>query len=468
MAGPQRVAIIGGGISGLATAYFLHASRPAPEVVLLEAGGRLGGKVLTREVAGHRVDTGPDGFLLRTPGMRALIDSLGLRPALVTPASAGAYLWSRSSLRRLPAGAQFGLPHRIRPLLESRLLSPAGLLRAAGDLVLPATALPDDPTVAELVRARFGDQVLDRLVDPLLGGIHAGRADRLSARSTVPDIEGLARESRSLHLALRRRANGASSGPAFATLETGMSGLVDALAATLDDVRLGTAAIAVEPLAHGYRVHLDPGGPLDVDAVVLAVPAPAAARLLAPLAPDAAVALDEIPYADVASVVLAYPQQAVRRPLDGTGFLVPPAEGRLIVGCTWLPAKWSHLADPSVVLIRCSVGRHGDTRWTVFDDQELVARVHRELAPALELSAPPLHSHVQRWPHGLPQYTVGHSGRLGRIDTALRALPGIHLTGAAYRGVGVAACVADAERTASVLIDSGRVRTSGQTTSGQA
>jgi oxygen-dependent protoporphyrinogen oxidase len=143
----------------------------------------------------------------------------------------------------------------------------------------------------------------------------------------------------------------------------------------------------------------------------------------------------------------------VHRPLDGTGFLVPPAEDRLIVGCTWLPAKWSHLADPSVVLIRCSVGRHGDTRWTAFDDQELVARVHRELAPALELSVPPLHSHVQRWRNGLPQYTVGHSGRLQTIDTALRTLPGIHLTGAAYRGVGVAACVADAERTASVLID---------------
>ncbi|NUT46599.1 MAG: protoporphyrinogen oxidase, partial [Saccharothrix sp.] len=191
----------------------------------------------------------------------------------------------------------------------------------------------------------------------------------------------------------------------------------------------------------------------DVDAVVLATPAPTAARLLAPLAPDAADALDEIPYADVASVVLAYPRQGLHRALDGTGFLVPPADGRLIVGCTWLPVKWPHLADPSVVLIRCSVGRHGDTRWTEFDDEELVARVHRELTPVLELSAPPSHSSVQRWPRGLPQYTVGHRERLRRIDTALRALPGVHLTGAAYRGVGVAACVADAERTASALAD---------------
>ncbi|GAA0250573.1 protoporphyrinogen oxidase [Saccharothrix mutabilis subsp. mutabilis] len=452
MAGPQRIAVIGGGISGLATAHFLRAGGTAPEVVVLEADDRLGGKVLTREVAGHRVDTGPDGLLVRAPAMRALVDALGLGPALVTPAAAGAYLWSGSALRRLPAGAQFGLPHRIRPLLRSRLLSPAGLLRAAGDLVLPASALPEDPTVADLVRARFGGQVLDRLVDPLLGGIHAGRADRLSARSTVPDVAALARTSRSLHLALRRDAGSARPGPAFATLRTGLGALVTALAASLDDVRRGTAATALEPGVRGYRVHCDTGGPLEVDAVVLAVPAPAAARLLAPLAPTAAHALAGIPYADVASVVLAYPREAVRRALDGTGFLVPPAAQRLIVGCTWLPAKWSHLADPAVVLVRCSVGRHGDTRWTAFDDRELVARVHRELTPALDLSAPPVHSHVQRWRQGLPQYTVGHAGRLETIDTALRALPGVHVTGAAYRGVGVASCVVDAERTASLLL----------------
>jgi len=184
------------------------------------------------------------------------------------------------------------------------------------------------------------------------------------------------------------------------------------------------------------------------DAVVLATPAFVTARLLADVTPDAATLLAQVLYADVATIWLAYPRSAVQRRLDGTGFLVPPEEGKLLVGCTWSSAKWPHLADDDVVLIRCMVGRHGDRRWVNMDDDTLVGRVHDELVEPMGLTAGPVHQRIQRWPQGLPQYLVGHQDRLDAVDAALRHLPGLYLTGAAYRGVGLASCVADAERTA--------------------
>ncbi|WP_206796312.1 protoporphyrinogen oxidase [Amycolatopsis sp. MtRt-6] len=447
MTGTRRVAVVGGGISGLATAYFLRQRRDPPEVLLIEADHRLGGKIRTHDVEGLPVDTGPDGFLIRAPRMRALVDELGLSPALAAPATARSYLWSREALRPLPSGAAFGIPRRVLPLLRSRLLSPVGLARAGLDLVLPATELPGDPSVAEVVRPRFGTQLLDRLVGPLVGGVYAGQPDRLSARSATPDVAALARRSRSLYLGLRRTASPAS-GPAFMTVDGGLGRLVDALADRLADIRLGSRVSRIDRGTGGYRLRFAVGNPEDVNAVVLAVPAFTAADLLAPLSPEAALALGEIPYADVASVTLAYPRAALRRPLDGTGFLTPAGEGRLIVGCTWLPAKWAHLDDSAVVLLRCLVGRHGDTRWRDLDDDTLAARVHRELAEAMDLTAGPERVHIQRWPAALPQYTIGHQDRLDRIDAGLRSLPGIHVTGAAYHGVGLAACVTQAEQVA--------------------
>lgn len=449
-----RVAVVGGGISGLATAYFLRQYPDPPEVLLIEADRRLGGKIRTQDIAGKPVDTGPDGFLVRVPRMRSLVDELGLSPALAAPATANSYLWSRNALRALPSGAAFGIPRHILPLLRSRLLSPAGLARAGLDLVLPATTLSEDPSVAEVVRRRFGAQMLHRLVAPLVGGVYAGLPDQLSARSATPEIAALAARSRSLYLGLRHTGRAPDPGPAFMTVDGGLHKLVDALATRLAEaeLRLGSKVIGVERTDRGHRLGFANGASEEVDAVVLAVPAFAAAELLAPLLPTPALALSRIPYADVASVTLAYPCDALRRPLDGTGFLTPPAEGRLIVGCTWLSAKWAHLGDPSVVLLRCLVGRYGDARWQELDDDALAARVHEELATAMGLATVPQRAHVQRWPGALPQYTVGHQDRLDRIDAGLRTMPGLFVTGAAYRGVGLAGCVTQAERTAAAVV----------------
>jgi protoporphyrinogen/coproporphyrinogen III oxidase len=450
-----RVVIVGGGISGLATAHFIHSQLGSGvQLTLLEGGSRLGGKVANQQFSGHVVDTGPDALLVRVPAMAALLDELGLGDQLVAPAGLGAHVWSRGQLRRLPTGTLFGVPDRLLPLLKSRLMSPAGLARAAMDLVLPRRrTATSDPSIADIVGPRLGSQVFDRLVEPLLGGVHAGRAAELSAHSTVPDIEALARNNRSLYLGLRkmrRHAPPATGAPILVTLTGGLVRLVESLVDRLDgdDLRLSSPVRRIARVGAGYRVDLANGQGIVADAVVLATPAFATAEMLADLLPDAVSVLTEIPYVDVATIWLAYPRSAVGRPLDGTGFLVPPEEGKLLVGCTWSSAKWPHLADDALVLIRCMVGRRGDRRWMDMDDATLVGRVHDELVEAMGMTARPLQQSIQRWPKAMPQYLVGHQDRLDALTAARDGLPGLYLTGAAYRGVGIASCVADARRIA--------------------
>ncbi len=453
-----QVVVVGGGISGLATAHDIHRRLGAGvQLTVIEAGSQLGGKVATEEFSGHCVDTGPDALLVRVPAMAALLEDLGLSDQIVAPASLGAHVWSRGQLRRLPTGTLFGVPDRLLPLLKSRLLSPAGLVRASLDLVLPRRrTVSDDPSIADLVTPRLGSQVFDRLVEPLLGGVHAGRAAELSAQTTVPDIAALARKNRSLYLGLRklrRHAPPSSGGAVLITLAGGLGRLVEALVGRLGDadVRLNSTVSLVAREGNGYRVDLSDGTSIAADAVVLATQAFVTAELLVDLVPDAAAVLEQVPYVDVATIWLAYPRSAIGRPLDGTGFLVPPEEGKLLVGCTWSSAKWPHLADDNLVLIRCMVGRRGDPRWLSMDDDTLVRRVHDELVESMRMTQGPVHQSIQRWPQAMPQYLVGHQSRLDALGTAMAHVPGVFLTGAAYRGVGIASCVADAGRIATAV-----------------
>ena len=237
------------------------------------------------------------------------------------------------------------------------------------------------------------------------------------------------------------------------TLDLGLGQLVAAFrgALTGTDVRLGTRATALHRTTDGFQIDIERGGAhatLNADAVVLATPAFVTADLVQSLTSTSATALREVPYADVATIILTYPADSVERRMDATGFLVPPAEGRLVVGCSWLSAKWPRLASENVVVLRAMVGRAGDQRWVPLDDARLIRRVRAELAEAMGLSAEPLQTHVQRWPRALPQYIVGHQDRLDRLDVALAEVPGLHVTGAAYRGAGVAGCVAQAEEVA--------------------
>lgn len=447
------VVVVGGGVSGLSTAYWLR-SEHGLDVVVLESADRPGGKVTTRTLAGLPVDTGPDAFLSRAADLGELVSRLGLAESVVGPLPGGAFIWSRGALHPIPQGGFFGIPDRVLPLLRSRLLSPVGVARAGLDLVLPRTELRADPSVADVVRPRLGSEVFDRLVQPLIGGVHAGSADRLSARSTVPEVLGIARSGRSLVLAMRRRRRSAPKpttppAPPLVSLSGGMGRLTDALvdAVGRDRVLTSTPATSLRRTPDGWAVGT-PSGVVEARHLVLASPAYAAADLLDGSDPELAAELRGIEYADVANVTLALRRDEVGD-LVGTGFLVPPVEQDLVVGCTWLTSKWPHLAGTGTVLVRCMVGRDGDSRWTSMDDDALVDAVRASLARMMGLAADPVDVLVQRWPAAMPQYVVGHAARLERLDALLPDT--LHLTGAAYRGAGLAGCVGDARRTASTV-----------------
>lgn len=424
----RSAVIVGAGISGLATAHYLR--KAGIDATVLEASDRTGGKVRTVEVAGLPVDTGPDAFLARGGELQALVAELGLE--VVQPA-AGPYIWSRGQLHKIPPGGAFGLPDRIRPMLQSRLLSTSGVLRAGMDIVRPRTPHDDDPSVADLVRPRFGTEIYERMVEPLLGGVHAGDPARLSARSTVPDIYALATNNRSIFLALRkRRANAPKpTGAPLVSIRGGLSRLTDALGPVTHD-----EVLSIQP---GWRAN-----DAQAEHLVLATPAYVSADLLRPIAADLADELEQIPYVGVANATLAFEREDVPDLPPGNGFLVPPVEGELIVGCTWLTQKWPHLANAEIVLIKCMVGRSGDARWESMSDEQILMAVREALARMLGIEANPQTTLVQRWPRAMPQYVVGHDARLERIDQLVAELPGLHLTGAAYRGAGLAACVGQA------------------------
>ncbi|MDQ3895781.1 MAG: protoporphyrinogen oxidase, partial [Actinomycetota bacterium] len=288
-------------------------------------------------------------------------------------------------------------------------------------------------------------------VDPLVGGIHAGRAEVLSLSATARPLADAVARSRSLIAGLRRTptGSGGAAGPVFLGLAGGLQRLSDRLAEDLDDIRLGTAVQTIGPSGRGYSVECSPGLDVEAGAVVLAVPAFAAAGMVSALSPPAAAGLAAIRYASVVTATLAYPPSAVPRPLEGSGMLVPRVERRLITACTWSTTKWPALAAGGMVLLRASAGRDGDTRAMELDDDEVVHRVHDELTEALDLSEPPARSLVSRWPRGFPQYEVGHQARVDEIEAALAAdAPNVVVAGAPYRGLGIAACVDQARQAA--------------------
>lgn len=438
--GVSRVAVVGAGIAGLSAARRLH--RSGHEVVVYEAADRAGGKLHTVELAGHRIDVGADAFLARQPGATELAEELRLD--VVAPVRGDAALWTRGRLRPLPAGTVLGAPTEIVPVLRSGVLSPRGVLRAVVDLVRAASPLEGDASVGEVVGRRFGDEVVDTLVDPLLGGVYAGDARRLSVRAATPMLADAAERDRSLLLGLRRWRAGLPEDdrPVFGTVPTGLASLAAAVVAELPEgtVRTSSAAWSLRPTGRAWEV----GAGEEVtqhDGVVLALPAHAAAPLLAEAAPVVARSIEAIPYADVAVVALAFPRVHLPDGPSGSGVLVPRGEGRFVKAATWSSAKWAHLDDPDSVLLRASIGRVGDDGWQTLEDDELVRRVWDDIGEALELpeAAEPTGAVVQRWPRGLPQYEVGH---LELVATARAALPpGLALAGAAYDGVGVPACI---------------------------
>jgi oxygen-dependent protoporphyrinogen oxidase len=432
------VVVVGGGIAGLAATDRLAAA--GLDVTLLEATDRLGGKVHTTAFAGRPLDLGAEVLVTRDPTAIELCRDLSLDGDLVSPAVEGAYVWTRGRLRALPADPLTRLPGDAGDLLRSRLLSPRGAIRCGLDLVRPSQAPDDDVAIGAIIRERLGAQVLDRLVDPLLGGIHAGRCDQLSAQALAPQLLAALATGKGLVRGLRATTH-SGGGAAFVTLRGGLETLTRALSARLEAagvvVRLSSPAGAVDAAGQNrLTIRSATGEELQAAACVIAAPARPAGAMLARTAPAAAWELDGIAYAAAAVVALAYPSAALAGLPVGTGF-VTAGEGQLVRACTWASAKWQHLdGDPAIV--KAFVGRAGSPPPDV-GDGELVALVHRELTRALSLRHAPVDARVRRFGAAIPQYEVGHLDRVARIDAAL---PGnIAVAGAAYRGAGLAACV---------------------------
>ncbi|MHC3469605.1 protoporphyrinogen oxidase [Streptomyces sp. 7R007] len=447
--GSGHVVVIGAGIAGLAAAHRLLGR--GARVTVLEASDRVGGKLLPGEIAGARVDLGAESMLARRPEAVALAREVGLAERLQPPATATASIWTRGALRPMPKGHVMGVPGTASAL--SGVLSAEGLARIERDADLPRTEVGDDVAVGEYVAARVGREVVDRLVEPLLGGVYAGDAYRISMRSAVPQLYQAAKTHTSLTEAVREIQNRAAAqqqtGPVFMGIEGGVGQLPLAVA---ESVRAGGGEILTGTPATELRRE-SPGGwrvtagdrRLSADAVVVAVPAPAAAALLRAEAPAAAAELAAVEYASMALVTLAYRRADTDLPA-GSGFLVPPVDGRTIKASTFASQKWGWITDanPDVVVLRTSVGRFGETEILQREDADLVDVSRRDLRAATGLAARPLDTRVTRWTDGLPQYPVGHHARVARVREHVAKLPGLAVCGAPYDGVGIPACIASA------------------------
>ncbi|MFD9408832.1 protoporphyrinogen oxidase [Streptomyces sp. NPDC059989] len=467
--GTGHVVVIGGGIAGLAAAHRLLAE--GVRVTLLEAGPRLGGKLRAGELAGAPVDLGAESVLARRPEAVALARAVGLGEALQPPATATAHLWTRGALRPMPRGHVMGVPGDLGPLAASGVLSPEGLARIEAEGALPPTEIGEDVAVGEYVAARLGREVVDRLVEPLLGGVYAGDAYRISMRAAVPQLFEAARTHRSLGEGVRelqRRAerNPQASGPVFAGIDGGIGRLPIAVAeacrAAGARILLDTPVREVARTTDGWRVvagaDAESAQVIEADGVILATPAGPAARLLDGLAPAAAAELRGVEYASMALVTMAFRRSELPAAVGGggaSGFLVPPVDGRTIKASTFSSNKWAWAgADPDLFLLRTSVGRYGDEGELKREDAELVEVSLTDLGAAVGLVARPVASTVTRWDGGLPQYPVGHLSRVARIRTAVAALPGLAVCGALYDGVGIPACIASAGKAAEAVIAS--------------
>lgn len=435
----KHVVIVGGGIAGLAAAQRL-ASRDVP-FTLLERDARVGGKIITERVDGFLLEGGPDCFLSSKTGGVALARALGVDGLLqgTDPAHRRSYVKRGGRLYPLPEGITGLVPARLGPLLTTRLLSPAGRLRAGLEAFIPRGGSGEE-SIAQFASRRFGREAYRWVVEPLLTGVFAGDGARLSLAATFPQLSAAERDAGGvLRAAWRRRP--AERG-AFLSFPGGMEQLVSSLVARLplQAVRTGARAVAVLPTDGGYRVLLE-DGEVEAPHVVLATPAFAAADLVRRLDGDLAGELDRIPFVSTATVLLAYADAPGHPSFPGSGYVCPRAEGGAAVAVTWVSNKFRDRAPAGAVLVRVFFGRAGDEGWAGAPDLDLIAAARDEVAGACGLRGEPLHSRIFRWPRALPQYEIGHLDRVERIRSALHRLPGLSLAGASYRGVGIPDCI---------------------------
>ena len=464
-----RLVVVGGGIAGLAAAHraveLARERGMALELTLLEARERLGGTIATERARGFLVEAGPDSFLSEKPWALALCARLGVEDRLVRTDDRfrKVFVWRGGRLHPLPDGFQLLAPTRFAPFVASRLFSWPGKVRMALDLVLPR-GHADDESLGAFVRRRLGREALERVAQPLVAGIYTADPDDLSLAATMPRFLEIERRQRSIILALWRASRAApQSAPSgarwslFVTFKDGMEELVTALASRLPAgaARVKHRVTGIERTGGGWSVATGAGAPIGADRVIVATESHVAARILGYVDPALATLLGEIPYASSATISLGYRRADVPHALDGFGFVVPRAERRALLACTFSSVKYPGRAPEGHALLRCFVGGALDEAVLGSDDAALVGRARDELRQALGVTAEPVLTRVSRWPAAMPQYRVGHLTRVETIERRAAALPGLGLAGGAYRGVGIADCVRSAEEAAERALGAG-------------
>lgn len=449
------VAIIGGGIAGLATAYEL--SRRGVSFVLLERGSRAGGVILSEEVDGFVIDGGPDALLIQKPDGIKLCEELGIGGRLVTTKLPRlAYIQRGGRLHPLPAASVLGIPTQWGPFVATKLFSWPGKMRMGAELLIPPRKDDGDESIGSFMSRRFGREAVTYLAEPLLAGIHAGDVDRLSVRALFPRFVEAERKHGSLLKAFRPKpaTNPASRTPnpdgAFKSLPGGLSELVRAVVGALPSGTLclntGVGSISGDG---PYRIERSTGAPIDAHAVVLATPAYVTSTLTKTFDVNLSRLCGEIPYASAATVALAFRRDQVSHPLNGSGFVVPRAENTGIMAGSWLSSKWPHRSpDDDHVLMRTFLGGARDPQAFDLSDEDMVTRSMNALRPLLGVTGQPLFTRIYRWHKSNAQHEVGHLDRLAAIERAVGKHPGLFVTGSGYRGTGIPDCVADGRATA--------------------
>ncbi|CAE6688279.1 MAG: protoporphyrinogen oxidase [Nitrospira sp.] len=468
---PKSVIIVGGGISGLSTAFALleqAASADLPlSCTILDAAPVWGGKIVTHRVGRWVMEAGPDSFLSQKPWGMELCRRLGIADQLINtnPVEKKASVLRGGQLHELPEGLVTFTPSQLGPFFRSGLLSWMDLARMGCDVLIPPRRSTDDESLAAFFRRRFGRHACERVMEPLMAGIYAGDAEQMSLRATFPRFYELEQSHgsviRGMMAARRARVQTASDGrprhTMFVTLKNGLADLVAGMTARIQQtggvLKSGVQAEALRVRSHQagrwmYDVICSDGTALSAEALVLATPAYVSADLVRPLSPLAAGLMETIPYASTATISLIYPAAVVGRSLQGFGFVVPRVEGRDLIAATWTSIKWPHRAPPDEVSVRCYLGGVGREAILERDDEALVRCVRDELASIVGLHATPQYVEVNRWHRAMPQYTIGHLDRLTQLEAAVSRFGGLTITGAGYRGVGLPDCIRDGTETA--------------------
>lgn len=462
---PRRVVVVGGGITGLAAAHRLLELDATLDVLLLEASGRLGGVLQTERRNGFLVERSADMFTTRDPWALELCRRIGLEKELIETRAEHrrAFVVRQGRLIPVPAGFSLMTPTRLWPLVTTPLLSWRGKLRLAGEYFVAARREEGDESLADFARRRLGNEVFRWLIQPVVGGIYTADPERLSMAATMRQFVEMERRHGGLIRGVQRQAgkrdmraaSGARYGM-FVAPRDGMSRLIEAIAERLpaDTVRLGRAVQQIEPGSEGgWRLSLQGGEPLEADALILATPAPVAARLLDPVHAELAGEVRGIPHAGAAVVVRGYRRDQLDHPADGFGFVVPLAEGRRILAGSFASVKFAGRAAEEHLLLRTFVGGACQPELLQLSDAQIERLVDEELGQLLGARGRPLFSEVVRWENTMPQYHVGHLDRVRRIEAHVESLPGLELCGNAYRGVGIPFCVHDGERAAESLLN---------------